>query len=132
MKKLSLLMLLVATYGFSQCPVQVTKAYTRGFHHETRLETPSMKIHYRNTSDKVILGVKFGAYYVNAVDDAEASYNTFTDDQKVAPGKSKYAEWHQYDTNKIKRPVVYVMKVKFDDGTLWEDNGDRICSFKQN
>lgn len=133
MKRILLTIVLLCGYAAAQCPVQVTKAFTRGVYRESggRLSFPSMVIHFTNVSDKVIVGTKFSAYYTNAVGDKRESVNTFTTGDTVKPGKSKRVEFNQYDTNSIKAPSVYVLKVKFQDGTTWEDDGKRSCIWER-
>lgn len=89
-----------------------------------------LEIRYRNVSGKDIKASKFGALFFNALDEPIYSYARYIDSELLTKGEDKHgrkSRWHQFsDTAEI--ADAYVIKVKFADGTFWEDNGSFRCN----
>jgi hypothetical protein len=96
-----------------------------------------LEIQYRNISGKTIKAVKFGALFFNALDEPTDSYTRYIDSQGIKwddeksdarfPQPEVSGYWSQYfDT--VDKADAYVIKVKFADGTFWQDDGSYRCN----
>ena len=88
-------------------------------------------IRYRNISGKDIRAIKFGALFFNALDEPTLSYTRYISSEPLPtlrdkqPDKTSY--WSRSDDT-VDKADAYVIRVKFLDGTFWEDNGSYRCN----
>lgn len=106
--------------GQESCPLKIVKYWLT---HNT-INTPEANITYKNTSTKVVDGIKVGvACYNNFDEPVNSGYsNVFggIDQDKLRPGRQKTATWtmNLYDnTTKIK---PFIREVHFTDGSTWK------------
>ena len=85
---------------------------------------------YRNISGKDIRAIKFGALFFNVLDEPTFSYTRYISAEPLKVDDKhtdKTAYWSQSDDT-VDKADAYVIKVKFLDGTFWEDNGSYRCN----
>jgi hypothetical protein len=141
------------TASHQNCPVEVTKATSTdgGFGHgladrmttsEYQRQTDEtlhggMGKHYldmrlKNISTKLITAIESVASYVNVMGDPSASTTFTTQNSKpIKPGqenRSYTMDREMLAANGKGQVIVYVQRVRFEDGTFWTDNGSHSCS----
>lgn len=115
--------LLAASRGSEKskdCPVKILKATVT----HNSIGTPQASISFKNTSTKVVDGIKVAILCYNNFDDPVTDYSGMNRSNGlmqdiVRPGKTSYNTWTLYSfetTSKIK-PFVY--EIHFKDGTKW-------------
>jgi hypothetical protein len=124
MKRLLAVLLLMCGMAAAQCPVEFTKVLNQRYN-------GTIFVKWKNTSDKTIVGMTFGASFLDAVGDGHpVDWQGYADDHKAEPGKGHSDHWRVALMNKYygyKKAEVWLTKVKFDDGTLWKDDGTHQC-----
>jgi len=113
---LAALLLIGTAFGQVACPITIEKIQFRENKYGYML--PDIAIHYKNVSEKVVVGVKFKVTFIDATGDEHARYGTLSSDAKVKPDKTKFAVWN--DVSGYKNGRGEVVKVLFEDGTTWE------------
>jgi len=90
-----------------------------------------VEVKYQNTSGKRIRSLRFEGKLFNAFN--EVKRLELNDSDELAPGKTTTSLW---TTTCLSHPVkngavVILIKVAFDDGTIWEQTGDSpVCEWK--
>lgn len=113
------------------CPIQIEKAeYLKGASSGVAAyltnSSANYRLTYKNASDKEVAAVRFGIQYYDAVD-SPTFQSKVTADEKVKPGKSKRVVGAAWLGNAQTRLAAYVDRVKFRDGTYWNDDGSQSC-----
>ena len=109
----------------SGCPVNIYRSHIWYKDSERSLE---LKLWFRNTSQKAIIGTKFGLELMDATGDFSPYITDETDPEKVKPNGSEMARWPLLTINNESHGYrLTVKKVAFSDGTVWEDNGTSQC-----
>ncbi len=112
------------------CPVEILEVNPQYHQYGPGAIKTFLAIRYRNTSGKDIRAIKFGALFFNVLDEPTFSYNRYIGPDPLKlddPRPDKTAYWSQSDETADKADA-YVIKVKFLDGTFWEDNGSYRCN----
>jgi hypothetical protein len=113
----------------SGCPVEILEANPQ-YHQYTSVAVRTyLQIRFRNVSGKEIRALKFGALFFNDLDEPTASYTSYIDSNpiKADDKRDKTGLWNQY-SDIVAKADAYLIKVKFTDGTFWEDNGSYRCN----
>jgi hypothetical protein len=125
-KLLTLLLLSGAAFAAQTCPVTIVKFFPR--------EGPNgiqAYIQWESTSDKVT-GARFGAYYISLGEKHEffqmLSYDMPRGGKPLKSGRKHYNTWDVFQ-DRTDKGGAWVDKVSFSDGTSWQDDGTRSCSF---
>jgi|ERR1017187_1592809 hypothetical protein len=116
------------------CPIEILGVNPQyGSQSDKANSKTQFEIRYRNVSGKDIKASKFGALFFNALDEPIYSYAQYIDSEllkanvKANDKRVSVGLWYQFnDTAEI--ADAYVIKVKFADGTFWEDNGSFRCN----
>ena len=114
-----------------QPPIQIEKAeYLKGASSGVAAyltnSSANYRLTYKNASDKEVAAVRFGIQYYDAVD-SPTFQSKVTADEKVKPGKSKRVIGAAWLGNAQTRLAAYVDRVKFRDGTYWNDDGFKVA-----
>lgn len=121
MKRHIALLFLATTWSYAQtCPVTVN-----GY-----LPTEmNITVYWHNASDKPVQSARFRAYNMSVGDRQELLYAF--DKNRVKPLKPKANARDVFDDaeSKSRTGGVWVEKVQFADGTVWQDDGSKSCSF---
>jgi hypothetical protein len=116
------------------CPVEIQSVYPQAVVYGQ--PGRYLQIRYRNVSGKDIRAIKFGALFFNALDEPTDSFTRYIDseelkwdEKKVNQGKfpERSSQWSQYFAT-VEKADAYVAKVKFSDGTFWQDDGSYRCN----
>lgn len=92
-------------------------------------ETYKVYIYYVNKSAKKVVGVKFGLDLMDSTNDWSEYPENFSTSYTLKPGSSgDDPEWAVYP-DQTSATRVYVLKVAFDDGTTWTDDGTKACQY---
>lgn len=138
MRFISLLVLSAALLGQataqSGCPVDIDSPS------HTRLKPfgTHVTVRYKNVSDKVMIGVKLGLELLDDVGDAHDVFANIASSRKREPSKSNTIiadillldvpppPWKR-DNVQRNGLRAYLVKVLYEDGTVWEDDGTHSC-----
>ncbi len=109
------------------CPVKVTLVRPRYKYvtHDTRIHIRAL-----NDSTKVVIGVKFGLYTLDAVNDKHEYPEMLVLSDSYKPAKEASEDFTvtlQSEAEGARGAIVWTQKVLFADGTSWEDDGSRSC-----
>jgi hypothetical protein len=84
-------------------------------------------------SPQEIIGVKFDIDFMDAVGDWSESLTTFTLTDRIKPGKGRSGTFRLIGVDDIRHLQgfrLYLKKVAFADGTVWEDK-TKACAWEQ-
>jgi hypothetical protein len=113
------------------CPIELLKVDPRAYPFGTLGPCCELQIKYRNTSGKTIVGTKFSAAFFDATNDRHESAWSYTADDVVQPGEKKGPHWSDSvyfdEIGYGIRAEAWLVKVRYSDGTTWEDDGSRAC-----
>ena len=118
--------------AFSQdgCPIQITKVeYLKGaspFAAYVTHSNENYRVTYQNTSAKEIEAMSFTIQYFDVVDAPTFTVPAGVKD-KVRPGQTKRVIGAAWLGNRGTRIAAYIDRVKFRDGTYWNDGGLKLC-----
>jgi hypothetical protein len=91
-----------------------------------------LDIKFRNDSDTRISGIEFGSVYSNRMGDETTSSIFILQNSKLIDPKTEYKSYvmdrtqvSQSGTGEVK---VFINRIRFEDGSVWHDNGTRSCS----
>lgn len=128
-----------AAYSQSSCPIELQKVDPRAYPFTSDLlgsdQDPwdsYLRIEYKNTSGKSIVGIRFQVEFVNSLAEATPSVFAYTSDEVVKPGKVSKPYWgdgvylHEYGYSM--GAIAWVNKIRFSDSSFFEDDGSRVCS----
>lgn len=91
-----------------------------------------LDIRVRNDSAKPVSAFEFGTTYLNRMGDAAASATYISQNtHSIGPNEEIRASAMDRDTlaqTGSGQVRVYIGRVKFDDGSLWQDDGTHSCS----
>jgi hypothetical protein len=128
MKRFIVLLLLSgAAFGAQSCPVQPTYFHSYG---------NEFNIKWQNTTDKPTTGVRFGAYYISVGEKHDffqkMEYNGPPEGSPAYKHPFKYKPSHSWNIlqDRTNSGGVWVDKVTFRDGSVWQDDGSRSCVFE--
>ncbi len=135
MRTIILLVLLSAGPVCAQCPVEILNINPRGAANMVNLGRGrgfkqmgyDLTVKWKNVSSKEIAAVKFGIAWIDPVGDEHPAYTTFSGEDRVKPGQTKKYQWEIPLDQDETRAIGWVVKVKFKDGTTWEDDDSRAC-----
>jgi hypothetical protein len=86
----------------------------------------------RNVSQKPIAAIESVAIYMDRMGDQSATATLVTqNDKPIAPGKefqSNYMDRAERTANGAGLVTLYVHRIRFQDQSLWQDNGSHSCS----
>ena len=89
-----------------------------------------IKVH--NDSGKSVSAFEFGSVYSNKMGDEGASTNSISQNRRSIAAGVYLTVWAMdrdtLEQSGIGQVEVFVSRVKFDDGTFWQDDGTRSCS----
>ena len=117
------------------CPAEVVRvvpSYTQhSFYHCDHIRQCDA-VEIRNNSNKKIVGAKIHMVYYDAVGDPKDNGIDYTSDGKLNPNKKSLYVWKTrfLVDDSSQGATAWVMKVLFDDGSTWEDDGTKACSAK--
>jgi hypothetical protein len=130
----------VAAHSQNSCPIELQKVDPLAFPWGAGLlgsdQDPwdrYLRIEYKNTSEKSIVGIRFQVEFVNSLAEARPSVYAYTSDEFVKPGKVSKPFWgdgvyfHEYGYSM--GAIVWVDKIRFSDSSFFQDDGSRVCSF---
>jgi hypothetical protein len=87
----------------------------------------------RNVSQKPIATVESVAVYTDRMGDQSTTVTLLTQNTKpIAPGKElqgNYMDREQRMANGTGQVLLYVHRIRFQDQSMWQDNGSHSCSF---
>jgi hypothetical protein len=117
---IALLLLSGAAFATQPCPITIT--------HFSALEHDII-LGGINASDKPISGVRFQAFKTS-VGERENLLQAFDVNRRkaVKPNQKVGGRW-DYPFNSYEANGAYVVRVSFEDGTTWNDDGSQSCSF---
>jgi PEGA domain len=128
-----------AVYSQNSCPIELQKIDPRSYPFSAGLlgseQDPwdsYLRIEYRNTSGKSIVGIRFQVEFVNSLADAKPSVYAYTSDEVVKPGNVSKPYWgdgvylHEY--GRSMGAIAWVDKIRFSDNSFFDDDGARVCS----
>lgn len=114
------------TIDDQSCPVVFDNFYTA-----PALGTVAgFSVKFKNRTDKVIIGSDFGLDVMNAVGDFVPYFQTIDVADKVKPGKSAHYIGRLIPVQQYRLLAgyrVYIRKIAFADGTVWQDDGTMKC-----
>src|ERR1039457_4540138 len=126
MAVLALLLSGTAAYSQSSCPIELQKVDPRAYPFTSGLlgsdQDPwdsYLRIEYKNTSGKSIVGIRFQVEFVNSLAEAKPSVFAYTSDEVVKPGKVSKPYWgdgvylHEYGYSM--GAIAWVDKIRFSD-----------------
>jgi hypothetical protein len=117
------------------CPIDIVRVWksTTGEY----VKTDAISAEYVNRSGKDIVAIKFGALTFNALDEPSDSYTNYLDDgglkwdsKRAAQGKEQkptMGTWNLW-SDTVRNIDFYPLKIKFEDGTFWKDDGSYGCN----
>jgi len=117
---IALLLLSGVAFAAQPCPVTIT--------HFSALEHDII-LGGINASDKPISGVRFQAFKTS-VGERQNLLEAFDVNRRkaVKPNQKVGGRW-DYPFNSYEANGAYVVRVSFEDGTTWQDDGSQSCSF---
>lgn len=91
----------------------------------------NITVYWHNASDKPINAARFHAYNTSVGDKQDLFYAF--DKNRVKPLKPNTDAHDVFDDveSKSRTGGVWVEKVVFTDGTVWQDDGSKSCSFEK-
>jgi hypothetical protein len=126
----TLLLLSASALAQQSCPIQPT--------HYTPFDNGSLSqlyIGWENTANQPTTGIRFGAYYFSVGEkhdlDTVMEYNGAINKNPKRFPKKHFHTWYVFD-HRTQSGGVWVQKVVFADGTVWQDDGSRSCNFERN
>jgi len=90
----------------------------------------NFSVHFKNSSERQILGIKFGVDVMDGVGDFRpALFDVSYSGGRVGPGKKGDDRWRvpEWNDGEPAGSRLWVKKVAFTDGTTWVDDGTKSC-----
>lgn len=134
MRMLLLLLATIIPVTGQECPVTVMEVNPSAIIPTEPLRSPyrynGLKIKHKNVTDKDIRGVEFLVISFNAVDNQSRRYVVSSGNTKPAKEATTYfpsdAPWDA-KLSGFNGTAVVVNKVRFSDGTIWENRNENEC-----
>lgn len=144
MRRMPLLLLAVSLCAFAEkpfnkiienttllnpaCPLTLTGIFAdKPGRKETRVS-----VHFVNQTDKRIIAVKVGLLGLDATRDKHEFPEEYALSVNLRPEKEAKPTWvvadSEFGINTASGASVYLGKLMFADGSMWQDDGSRSCS----
>lgn len=110
------------------CPVQIVKFSSHGAAVDYSYPGHA-NVTLSNTTDKLVVATIIKLSAIDAVGDEHEFVvtPTLSSKDKIKPGQTKKASWtiHTPDAQRLK---AWISALRFEDGTVWHDDGTHSCS----
>jgi hypothetical protein len=111
-----------------ECPLMLS-----GIYQDSASSTRNrVSVHFVNETDRRVIGVKVGFEGRDAVWDVQTILETYSVVVDLRPHRTDAPIWkvndQDFKANTAGGITVYLIKVMFENGSAWKDDGTRSCA----